>query len=234
MFKLTDAISIAFTLTVLCTLPSSAQLLPEPPDTGTPSGNPTPGTSRPEASCPDLPKPLTLAAIVANNGKDFTLSAYPTLWFYVPYRAEQISRIEFLLLSGNERETIYSTTIQPAKQPGVIKIAIPNNAKYALKPNQTYRWRLNLDCQPDRTVEPDLLIDGWIRRVSSTPQLQAQLKKSSEAARIYQENQIWYDAIDELAKQYFTNPLNARANQAWTELLQTLNLTWIRSEASAR
>jgi Domain of Unknown Function (DUF928) len=209
-------------------LPAIAQLLPKPPDTGTPSGNPTPGTTRPEAACPKTPKPLT--AIVANNGKDFTLSAYPTLWFYIPYRSEQLSRIEFLLLSGNERETIYQTTIQLTDKPGVIKIVIPKESQYALKPDQNYRWRLNLDCRPDRTVEPDLAIDGWIRRIPLNAQLEAQLKAPNNVDQAYRDNQIWYDAINHLAERHFTNPTNAEVNQTWHQLLQTLNLPWIYRE----
>jgi Domain of Unknown Function (DUF928) len=220
--------SIAFIMAIFCTSPAVAQILPKAPDTGTPSGNSTPGTSRPETACPETPRPLT--AIVANNGKDFTLSAYPTFWFYVPYRSEQLSRLEFLLLSGNERETIYHATIQLPNKPGVIKIALPNAPKYMLKQNQTYRWRLNLDCKLDRTIEPDLAIDGWVRRIPMTPQLEAQLKASPALERTYIENQIWYNAIDRSATRYFANTTNAEASQIWSQLLQTLNLPWIHQE----
>lgn len=228
MSKLTRTTAITFLFAFLYMLPSSAQFLPKPPDTGTPSGNPTPGTSRPEANCPELPSPVTLAAIVANNGKDFTLSAHPTLWFYVPYRATELSQIEFLLLSGNERETIYQKTIQLPAQPGVIQVTIPQDTKYALQPNQTYRWRLNLDCKSDRTVEPDVSIDGWIRRVPLNAQLTAQLKSSNNDAQVYRDHQIWYDAIDETAKQYFANSSNPKMARAWSELLKTLGVSWIQ------
>jgi Domain of Unknown Function (DUF928) len=220
--------TLSSTLLLATPLPAVTQLLPKPPDTGTPSGNPTPGTTRPAAACPKTPKPLT--AIVANNGKDFTLSAYPTFWFYIPYHPKQLSRIEFLLLNGNERETIYQTTIQLIDKPGVIKIAIPNELKYALKTNQNYRWRLNLDCRPDQTIEPDLAIDGWIRRIPLNTQLKTQLQASTEVERIYRDNQIWYDAIDRLAERHFANATNTKVSQTWHELLQALKLPWIYQE----
>jgi hypothetical protein len=221
------ALPIAFITTTLfgslllsASLPIAAQILPKPPDTGTPTGNPTPGTSRPEASCPKMPKELT--AIVANNSKDFTLSAHPTVWFYIPYSAAQLSRIEFLLLSGNERQTIYQTNIQLIDKPGVIKITIPTDSKYALKPNQNYRWRLNVDCQPDKTIEPDVSIDGWVRRISPA--------EGSRAQAPSKDYQAWYDAIDAIATRHFANPTNGEATKAWSDLLKTLKFPWVQPE----
>jgi hypothetical protein len=219
-----NALSVSL---LLSAFPNNVAALPKPPNTGTPTGNSTPGTTRPSAACPETPKPLT--AIVANNGKDFTLSAHPTFWFYIPYGSEALSRMEFLLLNGNERETIYQTNIQLTDKPGIIKITLPNEPKYALIVNQDYRWRLNLDCRQDRSIEPDLAIDGWIRRVPMTAQLESQLKTST-AEQIYRENEIWYDAIDLLASSRFSGAPGARTNPIWHDLLQTLNLPWIEPE----
>lgn len=210
----------------------SAQAIPKPPDTGTPSGNPTPGTTRPEAACPATPKELT--ALVANQGKDFTVSAYPTVWVYVPYSAKQLSQIEFILLNSNERQTIYQTTIKLTDKPGVIKITVPNNPKFALQPNQDYRWRLHLDCQPDRTVEPDLAINGWVRRLPADETLKAQLQSNPHPDQVYRKNNLWYDAIDTAATRYFANPTAPKASQTWNELLQTLNFSWVQKEPFAQ
>jgi hypothetical protein len=217
-----------------------AQFLPRPPDTGTPTGRPVPGTTRPEAACPATAKPLM--AIVANNGEDFTLSAHPTFWFYIPYRAEQLKTIEFMLLNRNERETIYQTSIKLTDKPGLIKVTLPNDSQSALAENQTYRWRLNLDCQPDRTLEPDLAIDGWVRRLPMNSQLEAQLetqleaqleaqlRTTTEVTRIYQDNHIWMDAIAHAADQHFANPTDVANYHSWRQILQTLNLSEIAEE----
>ena len=77
----------------------NSQKPPKPPNTGTPSGNPRPGTTRPETNCPQTPQPLT--ALVANNGRDLTYSKFPTIWFYIPYTSEQISEMEFFLFDAN-------------------------------------------------------------------------------------------------------------------------------------
>ncbi|MEM7760632.1 MAG: DUF928 domain-containing protein, partial [Cyanobacteria bacterium P01_A01_bin.40] len=88
-----DSIEIALTAIALTTVIVFFPVMtnaerPEPPKTGTPSGNTTPGTTRPEISCPTTAKPLT--AIVANQGQDWTVKEYPTFLFYVPYSAPEI------------------------------------------------------------------------------------------------------------------------------------------------
>lgn len=201
--------------------PAIGQQRPAPPKTGTPAGNPRPGATRPALNCPKTPIPLT--AIAANNGSDYTYSEHPTFWFYIPYQAEQISHLEFLLLDDSERTTIYRTSIKLASQPGIIKITIPANPQSALAVNQTYRWRLNLDCAPDTTIEPDLVVDGWIRRVAvGDAQLNDPAKAISQRYLAYIKNSIWYDAITDLAERHFNRPEDAKLSATWTELLKEL------------
>lgn len=212
--------------------PVTGQQKPEPPKTGTPGGNPRPGTTRPALNCPRTQTPLT--AIVANNGSDFTSSAQPTLWFYVPYRPAQISHLEFLLLDGSERKTIYRTLIQMTHQSGIVKVTMPAQSEYALALNQNYRWRLNLDCAPDTTVEPDLMVEGWIRRIAvdarSNPKSDAPLQQYST----YVKAGLWYDAINHLAEHYFANPEDTRLRAAWTELLKDLGFAEVSASPLAR
>jgi hypothetical protein len=187
--------------------------LPTPPNTGTPKGSPTPGTTRPQAVCPKTKKPLT--ALVANNNNDYTLSAYPTFWFYVPYASEQISSLEFILLDGLERETIYQADVKLTDKPGIIKVTLPSQESYALKVQENYRWYLMLNCKPHNSEEPDLVVNGWIQRVKATQS---------------PENSIWYDKINNAAQAYFTNPDSQESNQVWNDILKTLGYQWIIQE----
>ena len=206
--------------------------LPKPPDTGTPSGNSTPATTRPRITCQETDKPLT--ALLANNGRDFTISEYPKFWFYIPYAPEEISYMEFLLLNGNERETIYHTAVKLKEQPGLIEIAIPAEPQYALKVNENYRWRLNLDCEPEGTTEPDLVVNGWIRRLPLTPQLENQLEAVKPLQySMYRDHFIWYDAIALLAELHFAEPENQEWSDAWANLWQSLDLPWVIQEPFA-
>jgi hypothetical protein len=185
---------------------------PPPPTTGTPKGNSTPGTTRPEATCKQTAKPLT--AINANNGNDFTISANPSLWFYTPYTQDDIKHAEFILLDGRESTTIYEAEIKLAAKPGLIQINLPENT---LQPNQTYRWYLMVNCRASRSNEPDAVVDGWIQRkiVDSYPQ---------------QKPHLWYDAIALLAKQHFQYPDNPEIQAAWNNLLKTLGKESVAGE----
>jgi len=207
--------------------------LPAPPDTGTPTGNPKPGTTRPEANCHETETPLT--ALVANNGSDYTLSEYPTFWFYIPYAPEDIGSIEFLLLDRKERKTIYKTGVKLTEKAGIIQVTIPAKPQYALKLQENYRWRLNLDCKSNATDEPDLVVDGWIQRQPSNPQLENQLEAVQPQEYIaYSEEDIWYDAIANLAELYFANPEDGNFQDDWTNLLESLGLAEVAEKPFAQ
>ena len=202
---------------------------PKAPQTGTPSGNTTPGTTRPEASCPKTPKPLT--AIFANQGQDFTLEEYPTFFFYIPYTSQQISLMEFLLFDESQTKTIYHTSIELSNQPGIIKIQLTPEAQNSLAVNTTYNWRFNLDCEPDQTIAPDLVLQGWIKRISPNSEITNQLKSAkSPEYLVYRQHDIWYDAIASLANLHFSNPEDIELKQAWNDTLKSLKLDWVVSE----
>lgn len=190
--------------------------LPPPPDTGTPTGDPTPATTRPQTTCPVTNRPLT--ALIANKNQDYTNKEYPTVWFYIPYSSQQISQLEFVLLDGSERQTIYRTAIKLTDKPGFIAVTIPSQPQYALQSHQLYRWYLMVDCQNTINDEPALVVNGWIRRMPNS---------SSESTVVP------YDTIHELAQQHFANPKNEDINQAWDNLLRSLGYGWLVEESLA-
>ncbi len=199
---------------------------PKPPQRGTPRGDPTPAATRPETSCPETPQPLT--ALLANNGSDFTLSEYPTFWFYIPYAPQRIDYMEFLLRDAQEDRIVYHKAVKLTDKPGIIQIPIPAEPQYALKVNKNYRWHfnLNLDC-----AEPYLVVQGWIRRVPMTSQLENQLEALKPRKYLaYQEGGIWYDAIANLAQLHFANPDNQELSSAWAQLLEFLDLDGVSEE----
>jgi hypothetical protein len=208
-----------------------AQVLPTAPDTGTPRGNSTPGTTRrPRDTCPSVAKPLT--ALVANNGKDYTLSSHPNFWFYIPYSADRIHSLEFLLLDEAESETIYKTTVRLTDNSGIIKISLPPKPQYALEVGQKYRWYFLLNCENDASLEPDLAIDGWVQRIPTTPEIEAQLRLNANFPYLtYERHQIWFDAIDSLASVYLTAPNRPEYESAWVRLWQSLRYQWLIPES---
>ncbi len=202
---------------------------PTTPDTGTPSGNTTPGATRPEAVCGQTAKPLT--AIFANQGQDFTVEAYPTFFFYIPYNPQQISLMEFLILNETQTKTVYHSSIQLNNRSGIIKVQLPPETQNLLAVNTTYYWRFNLDCEPDRTIAPDLVLNGWIRRIPVNSDIALDLESAKYKKYLtYKNHSIWYDAIANLAELHFSNPEDKEITEAWTDTLQLLKLDWIISE----
>lgn len=201
---------------------SQEEELPAAPDTGTPTGTSTPGGSRPQTNCPKTKLPLR--ALVANNGKDFTISEYPSLLFNVPYSDNQIRNIEFALEDPEEITTVYRTAIKLTGKPGIVKISIPQELKYSLKTNKDYRWNLILYCKGNKTDEPDQYLTGWIRKVPMTSQLRKRKYQS------YLKNNIWYDGIYLLAEKYFANPDDKKLKAAWNNLSQSLK--WDKLDGS--
>jgi hypothetical protein len=233
--KLFVALSLILFSLDFCPTIKTASALPLPiaPDTGTPKGNSTPGTTRaPEDPCPHAAKPLT--ALVANNGKDFTLAAHPNFWFYIPYSRDHIHSLEFLLLDGEESETIYETEVELIDNSGIIKITLPQKTEYALQVGRQYRWYFLVNCEENANLEPDLAIDGWVERITPTPELTSQLELNKNSTYlVYERHQIWFDAIDSLASAYFSSPDRPHLKTAWTKLWQNLQYQWLIPETFA-
>ncbi|MEM7761459.1 MAG: DUF928 domain-containing protein, partial [Cyanobacteria bacterium P01_A01_bin.40] len=162
---------------------------------------------------------------------DWTVKEYPTFLFYVPYSAPEISLMEFLLLDETQTQTIYHAPIETSQQSGIVQIQLPKEASQALAVNTTYHWRLNLDCEPDQTIVPDLVLQGWIRRIPLDAEIANQLQSAkSPAYLVYQRQGIWYDAISNLAESYFADPENSTLAQAWTDTLKSFEIDWIIGE----
>ena len=182
-----------------------------PPNTGTPTGDSKPGTTRPQAMCKVTKKPLT--AINANNGQDFTTSQFPSFWFYIPYSRQEIKSLEFVVNNEKETKTIYKTSVQLLDKSGIINITIPSKQDYSLKVNATYRWYLNLKCKQNTDNEPDQVVNGWVKREP-----------------VNSKEKIWHDYINNLAEQHFANPGNANLNRDWNKLLKAIHKEWVIQE----
>lgn len=177
--------------------------LPTTPNRGGQAGEArTPGGRRSD-SCPG--EALPFFSINANNGADYTHSPYPTFVFYVPYGTGTSISLDFLLLTENERKTIYRTDVPLPDEPGLVFVPIPVDTENALTSGDLYRWYLNLDCVDDE-LEVPLNVDGWVRRIPADP---------TEIA--------WYDTIHDHAQAYVENPQEPQVQSSWRELLEELN-----------
>ena len=196
--------------------PSLKQVPPDPPPNPPPAGRRQPGGSLTgeAASCPSKPEQLT--ALTPDNAQGLTLSDHPTFWFYVPYNSEEIQSGEFSVLTQNETQEIYRTTFALSETPGFVSIRLPDLAEFSLSTDHYYHWYLNLYCVSNFTSRPDLKIDGWVQRVTQTPERERKVSAASP--------EIWYDAVSHLAEQLQTSAPNMALRQDWAALLESVGL----------
>ncbi|MGA7932216.1 MAG: DUF928 domain-containing protein, partial [Kovacikia sp.] len=140
--------------------PSSAQagwfdwLLGSSPVTGTPSGRRTGGGDR-SGSCPKSASSLTALAPLykGEDGEHFilgsTVSAYPTLWFYLPYSVTETRPAE-LRIEEHQGQYIFDRTIATITQAsvGVIGISLPPGKIAPLEVGEPRYFKFVIRCDP--------------------------------------------------------------------------------------
>ncbi len=109
----------------------------------------------------------------------------------------------------HEKTTLYRTSLQLTKTPGVIGIPLPPSPEHSLKVNESYHWRLIVNCARTETSENVLELDGWVTRVQQSPNLVGA---------------IWYDELTNRAQRFLLEPQNPQVKKAWTELLKSVGL----------
>lgn len=199
--------------------------LENPPIDGIPPERQPKGTRGP---CPKTEIPFTPLLPVTNSGfSGFTLTEYPTLWFYIPYESSSITSGNFSL-EDKEKNLIYQSQINLPKTPGFVSISLPQTIK-PLEKNQEYRWHFRLSCQsPDPDEPASVWHEGLIKRVDM-PVLEEQLntaKSLEERIKLYEDNNIWYDVSTDL------NQIHDRP-QVWQNLLTGMDLEWLKQEPIA-
>lgn len=160
----------------------------------------------------------SLTALVPLENPVLTTKAYPSFLFYIPDISADISYGEFSLFTADEKQRIYSTTINFAKTPGIIKIDIPPKAKNSLQTESYYHWYLRIYCKNASNPQNSLDIDGWIKRVSLPLP-----KSKTEDVNM----DIWYDSIAQAAENIVSSPYNSAFGDRWIAFLEHLNLEHI-------
>lgn len=220
---------------------------PQFPDRGIPTGRRRGGTSRSE--CPGADKVVTAIvpgkelAKISNshqsdsfkfaphstfeNSESFltqTLEEYPSFWLYVPQAPNLASRGEFILQDDRDRD-IYRGSFKLPNKSGILKIQLPAKRQNALKVGQKYHWYVKVFCNGEREGEY-IFVDAWIERATLTPKIEQQLRdKNTSEYQVYVDNNIWHDAIDNLAEIRQTNSHNNLELDRWNQLLSNLGLS---------
>jgi hypothetical protein len=111
-------------------------------------------------ACPTVEKEMRV--IVQDGMNSFTTSSHPTLWFYIPYQADEIQSGSFSITTRDGTVSPYQTDFSLPQTPGVISVTVPSSR---LTSGEWYRWRIGLRCLGSTSSDSDLYIDGWIQFV---------------------------------------------------------------------
>ncbi|MDX2239561.1 MAG: DUF928 domain-containing protein [Leptolyngbyaceae cyanobacterium bins.302] len=200
----------------------------KPPSRGT--APPTAGSATRSGtlgnSCLTSGKQLT--SLMPQTRLGLSYSGNPTFYWYVPPSSAKTAK--FILLSNDDADVHYETTLNLPKTSGIVSFALPSTVP-PLEVGKQYHWYLVVSCnENDQIANPSL--EGWVERVEPTPDLSSQLQKADfkSRARIYAENGIWYEAVTTLATLRQTNPKDAATIAGWNELLKSVNLDAIAAE----
>ena len=188
------------------------------------------GTRRPSDEC--IAGETPLIALIPENNLGVTTAAHTSLLFYLP-PATATRDVEFVLTDSND-ELIYDTTLQVQGNSGVISLNLPDDAPvHPLPMNENYHWYFSIICDSTNRAQ-DIAVDGWIRRVDLATTLTNQLNNVTllERARVlYQELELWHEALTILADLRRTQPNDPTVTAHWTQVLQSVGLDSIAQES---
>lgn len=177
-------------------------------------------------SCPIGDKPLT--AIVPESELGRTVSAYPTIFLYVPSTPGKI-KMEFELKDKNDN-LIYRQEFLSAGQDGIYRIDIPSYVT-PLAEGESYLWSFSLICS-DTDFAGNPFVGGWINRVENSQLIQRQIQavNPSDRPTEYTKELLWYDLMASLADLRQSDPNNPTFQNRWEELLMEVGLSDLANE----
>jgi len=183
------------------------------------------GTRGPVHDCVTGALPLTVLSPHSNVVT--TVSAQPTLYWYIPRTQAQVA--DFLVYD-EQGQIVYHTPLSLKGIPGVVKLSFPRTL--ALEIGQEYDWKLALRCNPKDEAE-NVAVGGTIKRTALTSTQKAQLaaaKPPLKQVEVYAKAGVWQETINILAQLRHNSPSDRNVNAAWKELLESVDLKDIANE----
>ncbi|NMF65515.1 hypothetical protein DP113_34365 (plasmid) [Brasilonema octagenarum UFV-E1] len=219
----------------------------QPENRGAPRDRKGAGT---RGDCPVANKPLTalvpLMSKTANQKQvttgtantqyvlSLTTSEHPTFWFYVPYVPKNINSVKFVLLDEkNNSVTKQPIPITLSNTPGVISVNLPTT-EIPLKIGQYYHWYFLIDCNPQSRSD-DIAVEGLVQRIAPKDELIRRQKTATprQQVALYAQAGIWQDAVTTLGELRRAKPQDATLKADWKDLLESVGLEDIATEAIA-
>lgn len=169
-----------------------------------------------------------LTALTPNNNVATTVSANPTLFWYVPQT--EAKSAEFVIFDPDLDREVYKTTLALEDIPGVVKLSLPKAV--SLETGKEYVWQLALICNPENPEEQDY-VRGMIERTQLSSAQKTKLADAIEPlkqAEVYAGAGIWLETLIVLSQLRHERPNDSKINDAWKELLESVELEAIATE----
>ncbi len=239
-------LAVALTLGLTVNVPVSVQaqdtFRPPRTSTGSPDNTVSGGTRGPEECMVNDQKPV---ALVPASEIGATVAEYPTLYWYMP--KSRAKAVEFVLRDANQQQ-VYSVKYSLAQyaekttegnndyfvegSPGVMSLTVPASAGLSpLEIGKEYQWELTVVCDPannDPAEERNnrTSMTGGLKRVQADPNLaiRAQQASPEERVALYQNAQLWYEAVGTIVELQRQRPTDRNLAATWDKLLNSVGL----------
>jgi hypothetical protein len=197
-----------------------AQSNPPPPPSN--PGSSSAGGRRDPSTCPQdaeaVPTTPVLTALSPKPKAGLTLAEHPTFLVYVPKTSAKNAEFSLRDRAGHG---VYRAAIALTNTPDLIRITLPVETK-PLEMDQQYTWSFAMICNPADRLS-DRFVTGMIQRTQLDPTRLRQLEQSQPGQRVslYQQNDIWYDALALLFELKYRQPPDPSIIKTWREFLQS-------------
>ncbi|MGA7937908.1 MAG: DUF928 domain-containing protein, partial [Kovacikia sp.] len=155
-----------------------------------------------------------------------TVSAYPTLWFYLPYSVTE-TRLAELRVEEHQGQYIFDRTIATITQAsaGVIGISLPPGKMAPLEVGEPRYFKFVIRCDPQDS-SANKFVSITVQRIPLSPLLQDQLTRASfqEKVKLYGNAGIWFETVTTVAEGLQQSPTDSTLRPIWTRFLRDLNL----------
>jgi hypothetical protein len=234
-------LAVALTLGLAANVPVSVQaqdtFRPPRTSTGSPDNTQSGGTRGDCLADENSPAPL-----VPTSQMGATAAEYPTVYWYMP--KSRAYGVEFVLRDANEQK-VYSVKYSLDKYaekdqdgrtdyfvvgaPGIMSLTVPASAGLSpLEIGQEYQWELKVVCSDPSQVDgsQDVTINGKLKRVQADANLalRAQQASPEERVALYQNAQLWYEAVGTIVELQRQRPTDRNLAATWDKLLNSVGL----------
>jgi hypothetical protein len=173
--------------------------------------------------------PLMFALTPDHVGQ--TVSAQPSLFWYIERVPDASMQLEFTLFDQLSDEPEVETTLAALDRAGIQRIRLADYG-VTLEPGTEYEWAVTLVVDPERRSK-DVVVTGWIDRIEHSGRLAARLESEGNArsAVIYAEEGLWYDLFAALNDQIDGNPADAKLLTQRNDVLRQVGLNKVTTDA---